>query len=278
MTDAKRLRERYAEDPEYRQRRLASNATWAQGNRDKINGRRRSRYATDTEYRTNLLTRNRKRGRQKLCRSHGITVQDFDAMLAGQKGACGICHRRLRGTPCIDHCHFTGWVRALLCNGCNSGLGHFGDNPAFMFQAGFYMQAWVQYLIECFSEEENTMSSIKHHSNESDAANLIRDAIMKELQQPFGVLSGPPTDCLQEVARALVDKAKERDVAAIKEVFDRAGGKPPAHGRGHIPSVLNVSWQNPLVEPKPPRSKPLTTRRGSRASVAKDQARGRAVG
>jgi hypothetical protein len=52
----------------------------------------------------------------------------------------------------------------------------------------------------------------------------------------------------------LIDKAEDRDVAAIKEVFDRAGGMPMAHSRGNIPSVLNVSWQNPLA--KNPLTKP----------------------
>jgi hypothetical protein len=48
----------------------------------------------------------------------------------------------------------------------------------------------------------------------------------------------------------LVDKAEERDVAAIKEVFDCAGRKPPSALGRPIPNVLNVSWQNPLAKPK----------------------------
>jgi hypothetical protein len=142
------------------------------------------------------------------------------------------------------------------------------------------MQAWVEHLIDCFSEEENAMTSNIDASNDSKAADLIRDAILKKLQQPFGVAAIPPTDRLQAVARALVDKAEDRDVAAIKEVSDRAGGKPPAHGRGHIPSVLNASWQNPRTKPKLAAkvSSKTPAVRGRPRSVAKDQARRRAVG
>jgi recombination endonuclease VII len=254
MTDAKRQRERYAEEPEYRQRKRDHSNAWARANRDKINARQRTRYATDPGFRAAERERARKDRRRRICRTYGLTVEDYDAMLARQGNACWICRRRFRGTPCIDHCHFTGWVRSLLCHGCNSGLGSFGDNPAFMFEACFYMQAWVQHLIECFSEEENAMTSNKNAADDSKAANLIRDAILKELQQPFGVAAAPPADRLQAVARALIDKAEDRDVAAIKEVFDRAGGMPMAHSRGNIPSVLNVSWQNPLA--KNPLAKP----------------------
>jgi hypothetical protein len=250
MTDAKCQRERYAEDPEYRERRLAYMCAWRRANRDRINTKQRTRYATDAEFRASERERARKRKRERVCRVYGITVQEFDALLARQEGACWICRRRFRSTPFIDHCHLTGWVRALLCTGCNSGLGSFCDYPAFLVRAGFFMQAWVQHLIDCFSEEENAMTSTKDDSNENQAGNLIRDAILKELQQPFGVAAAPPTNRLQAVARALVDKAEERDVAAIKEVFDCAGRKPPSALGRPIPNVLNVSWQNPLAKPK----------------------------
>src|SRR5262245_48683337 len=45
MTDAKRQRERYAEDPQYRQRKRDHSNAWARANRDKINARQRTRYA-----------------------------------------------------------------------------------------------------------------------------------------------------------------------------------------------------------------------------------------
>lgn len=47
-------------------------------------------------------------------------------MLSEQNGVCAICETLPDNIPehwdqklCVDHCHSTGKVRALLCNDCN---------------------------------------------------------------------------------------------------------------------------------------------------------------
>lgn len=64
----------------------------------------------------------------------GITIEEYDFMLASQEGVCAICSKpetlchRVGGTPrrlSVDHDHKTGQVRGLLCQQCNVVLGQY---------------------------------------------------------------------------------------------------------------------------------------------------------
>lgn len=64
----------------------------------------------------------------ELRRRYGIDLQDYETMLALQKGLCAICRRRQQTTARnldVDHDHATGMVRGLLCGLCNRNLGWF---------------------------------------------------------------------------------------------------------------------------------------------------------
>jgi hypothetical protein len=41
----------------------------------------------------------------------------------------------------VDHCHTTGKVRGLLCSTCNTALGSFQDNPAYLKAAIHYLES-----------------------------------------------------------------------------------------------------------------------------------------
>jgi hypothetical protein len=58
---------------------------------------------------------------------YDITKEDYDQMLSLQDNKCCGCKRPLV-KPYIDHCHSTNKVRGLLCQNCNSALGHVHDN------------------------------------------------------------------------------------------------------------------------------------------------------
>lgn len=98
--------------------------------------RRREKYVPDSMRSYDLRT------------TYGITVEDWQAMFEAQEGRCGICGRHedevlwaegRRGLV-VDHCHDTGRVRGLLCNGCNRGIGYLGDSQA-VLQAAV---AWLR--------------------------------------------------------------------------------------------------------------------------------------
>lgn len=58
-----------------------------------------------------------------------------------QNGLCAICNRpeAETGTLRLDHCHDTGKIRGLLCNGCNMGIGSFKDSPENLIAASEYL-------------------------------------------------------------------------------------------------------------------------------------------
>lgn len=80
-----------------------------------------------------------------LMRNYGITLDQYDLMLASQEGRCAICRS---GNPrgngkhfAVDHCHSTGKVRGLLCAHCNTVLGKMNDNPDTLLRAVEYLKA-----------------------------------------------------------------------------------------------------------------------------------------
>lgn len=91
-------------------------------------------------------------GYERRCRSgilqanYGITIIQYDAMLAAQNNVCAICGRNetalWKGVVrrlAVDHDHETGEVRGLLCHQCNLGLGHFEDDRKLLQNAINYL-------------------------------------------------------------------------------------------------------------------------------------------
>lgn len=79
---------------------------------------------------------------------YGMTREQYAAMLEAQNGKCAVCgasvsvHISKYGVHsplCIDHDHKTGKVRGLLCNNCNSALGHAHDNPDILLKLVAYL-------------------------------------------------------------------------------------------------------------------------------------------
>lgn len=75
--------------------------------------------------------------RYALKKRYGLTLENFTAMAEAQGWKCAICGvdpRQVklsqRGLLHVDHCHKSGRVRALLCNGCNRAVGLINERPA----------------------------------------------------------------------------------------------------------------------------------------------------
>ena len=79
-----------------------------------------------------------------LRQKYGMTLDQYDAMLAAQDGTCKICKSYTAGGFSgrfhVDHDHVTSKVRGLLCHDCNVGLGHFKDDISTLAKAIAYLQ------------------------------------------------------------------------------------------------------------------------------------------
>ena len=57
-----------------------------------------------------------------LQKNYGITINQFEAILAFQRGKCAICGKDLTAVdakPNVDHDHRTRILRGIVCNYCN---------------------------------------------------------------------------------------------------------------------------------------------------------------
>lgn len=75
-----------------------------------------------------------------LRRVYGITVFQYETMLADQGHACAICRNSFVKTPLVDHDHFTGRIRGLLCASCNNVLGLVRDSSDRLRRAALYLE------------------------------------------------------------------------------------------------------------------------------------------
>src|SRR5436305_1067371 len=63
-------------------------------------------------------------------------------MAARQKDLCALCRRRPIKRLQVDHSHDARKLRLLLCLGCNTRLGSFGDDPDLLRAGADYLEVW----------------------------------------------------------------------------------------------------------------------------------------
>lgn len=121
----------------------ASTRAWKAANAERV----REQYEA-TKRKPGYEDKRRRDNQRWWLRQYGITVEQYDQLLADQGGTCAICQlperyvdartgrtRRLS----VDHDHKTGRVRGLLCGSCNQAVGHFEDDHDRCVRAGQYL-------------------------------------------------------------------------------------------------------------------------------------------
>ncbi len=77
---------------------------------------------------------------QYLQRTYGLSLPEFEFLVAVQTGRCAICGKDDGNRLHVDHDHSSGRVRGLLCDSCNRAMGLFHEDPARFEAAGRYLR------------------------------------------------------------------------------------------------------------------------------------------
>lgn len=119
--------------PEVREQAIARAKQWRVDNIDRYRANQRRMRATPES--------RRKQREYHLGKKFGMSLAQYESMLAAQGGGCGICGRPPRDDISlhVDHDHETSAVRGILCFTCNNALGDFGDDPELLASASTYL-------------------------------------------------------------------------------------------------------------------------------------------
>ncbi len=101
-------------------------AAYRDRERDKLNAYNRERYRADpaAACRKSKGCRFRQKYWPHLTAKQALA--EWDRLFQAQGGRCDICKK---DRPLdVDHCHVTGQVRALLCNGCNTAIARVDED------------------------------------------------------------------------------------------------------------------------------------------------------
>ncbi len=112
--------------PEVKAKHLEQGRRWREANREK---------QREMDLKSRLKTR------------YDMTLAQYKALLEIQGGKCAICSsetpKRKRALGFfVDHCHFTGRVRGLLCHRCNLAVGWMEDNIALVTNVSKYLETF----------------------------------------------------------------------------------------------------------------------------------------
>jgi hypothetical protein len=75
-----------------------------------------------------------------LRRAYGLSLEDYEQLVASHEGRCAICKHSEVGNLPVDHDHKTGRIRGLLCQRCNRAIGMFKDSPELCDAAAHYLR------------------------------------------------------------------------------------------------------------------------------------------
>ena len=110
----------------------------------------KSKYSPDGhEHRCKSCTRNRHR--HEGLKKYGLSIDKYLEMFEIQDGECAICGEKetaidgktkIIKSLAVDHNHITGVTRELLCQKCNTAIGHADESPELLRTMANYLEKW----------------------------------------------------------------------------------------------------------------------------------------
>jgi hypothetical protein len=81
---------------------------------------------------------------KRICKKHGITIEQLIELHQEQHDCCAICHKpeTIKTVLSLDHSHRNKQVRGLLCMRCNLLLGQANDDIMVLKDAIAYLEKW----------------------------------------------------------------------------------------------------------------------------------------
>jgi len=107
--------------------------------RQRYNKRKKQYYAENSHYWRDRQYR----------KKYQLSIDDVQKMLDEQGHECALCYKHINldndskrtGSKAhVDHCHYTGNIRAMLCFKCNAMLGDAYDDPKRLRAGAAYLE------------------------------------------------------------------------------------------------------------------------------------------
>lgn len=115
------------------ERKKETDRAYYEANKEEMGRKNRENYRAKKDY---YQEYERRRSKDKVAynreRSYGISPEEFARLETVQDHRCAICRTPFlpgkRQGAHLDHCHASGRIRGLLCDGCNKGIGAADDD------------------------------------------------------------------------------------------------------------------------------------------------------
>ncbi len=114
---------------------------------------------------------------------YGITSERYYQIWKSQDFGCAICgsKKKRKGSSWqpVDHCHETGYVRGILCDGCNIGIGHFKENIEALKKAVAYLEDSIPKAKEYKEKKERLLAEHQDKINNVKPENYLSGRFIK---------------------------------------------------------------------------------------------------